>query len=39
VIRFWNDDVMENLEGVLETTSRELEFTLSAPGGRESQSR
>ena len=35
VIRFWNGDVMENLEGVLETISWELEFTLSAPGGGE----
>jgi very-short-patch-repair endonuclease len=34
LIRFWNSDVMENLEGVLETIHRELEFTLSAPGGR-----
>ena len=26
VIRFWNTDVMENLEGVLETIRQELEF-------------
>jgi very-short-patch-repair endonuclease len=35
VIRFWNGDVMENLEGVLETVRRELKLTLSAPGGGE----
>jgi very-short-patch-repair endonuclease len=34
LIRFWNGDVMENLEGVLETIHLQLEFTLSAPGGR-----
>jgi very-short-patch-repair endonuclease len=39
VIRFWNGDVMENLQGVLETISRELGFTLSAPGDGEGQSR
>jgi very-short-patch-repair endonuclease len=39
VIRFWNNDVMENLGAVLETVYRELESppphpTLSAPVGR-----
>ena len=35
VIRFWNGDVMENIGGVLETISRELEISLSALGGGE----
>jgi very-short-patch-repair endonuclease len=35
VIRFWNGDVMENIEGVLETICRELEISLSALGGGE----
>ena len=35
VIRFWNGDVMENIRGVLETISRELEISLSALGGGE----
>ncbi len=35
VIRFWNGDVMENIEGVLETIKRELEISLSALGGGE----
>ena len=35
VIRFWNGDVMENIEGVLETIRRELEISLSALGGGE----
>ena len=35
VIRFWNGDVMENIEGALETISRELEISLSALGGGE----
>ena len=35
VIRFWNGDVMESIEGVLETIVRELDFSLSAPGGGE----
>ena len=40
VVRFWNNDVLGNLEGVLETVMRELETlhltrTLSAPGGGE----
>ena len=39
VIRFWNNDVIENIEGVLETIRRELERphltpSLSAPEGR-----
>jgi BirA family biotin operon repressor/biotin-[acetyl-CoA-carboxylase] ligase len=33
VIRFWNGDVMKNIEGVLETIRRELEISLSALGG------
>jgi very-short-patch-repair endonuclease len=40
VIRFWNGDVLENIEGVLETIRQELEAppphpTLSAPRGGE----
>lgn len=40
VIRFWNNDVIDNIEGVLETIRQELERphltpTLSAPGGGE----
>jgi very-short-patch-repair endonuclease len=35
VIRFWNGDVMENIGGVMETIRRELELSLSAPGGGE----
>jgi very-short-patch-repair endonuclease len=40
VIRFWNNDVIDNIEGVLETIRRELERphltpTLSAPRGGE----
>src|SRR5271156_2991998 len=35
VVRFWNGDVMENIGGVLETIRRELDFSLSAPGGGE----
>ncbi len=35
VIRFWNGDVMEKLAGVLETIRRELDFSLSTPGGGE----
>jgi very-short-patch-repair endonuclease len=35
VIRFWNGDVMENIAGVVETISRELKISLSAPGGGE----
>jgi BirA family biotin operon repressor/biotin-[acetyl-CoA-carboxylase] ligase len=35
VVRFWNGDVMENIGGVLETISRELEVSLSALGGGE----
>jgi very-short-patch-repair endonuclease len=35
VIRFWNGDVMEKIEGVLETIRRELEISLSALGGGE----
>ena len=31
VIRFWNTDVMENLEGVLETIRRELEVPPPLP--------
>jgi very-short-patch-repair endonuclease len=39
VIRFWNNDVIENLASVLETIQRDLETTpphptLSAPEGR-----
>jgi very-short-patch-repair endonuclease len=39
VVRFWNNDVIENLASVLETIHRELEITpphptLSAPAGR-----
>ena len=35
VIRFWNGYVMENIGGVPETISRELEISLSALGGGE----
>jgi very-short-patch-repair endonuclease len=40
VIRFWNNDVVENLDGVMETIKRALEAppphpTLSAPEGGE----
>jgi hypothetical protein len=35
VIRCWNGDVMENLGGVLETISRELDLSFSALGGGE----
>ncbi|MBV9686602.1 MAG: hypothetical protein JO096_05270 [Alphaproteobacteria bacterium] len=35
MIRFWNGDVMDNIAGVLETICRELEISLSAPGGGE----
>jgi very-short-patch-repair endonuclease len=35
VVRFWNGDVMQNVEGVLETISRELKISLSALGGGE----
>ncbi len=35
VVRFWNSEVMENLTGVLQVTQRELELSLSAPGGGE----
>ena len=35
VIRFWNGDVMENIGSVLETIFRELDISLSAPGGGE----
>jgi very-short-patch-repair endonuclease len=35
IIRFWNGDVMENIEGVLEAVRRELEISLSALGGGE----
>ncbi|HXS41313.1 MAG TPA: DUF559 domain-containing protein [Stellaceae bacterium] len=40
VIRFWNNDVVENIEGVMETIKQALERppplpTLSAPGGGE----
>jgi very-short-patch-repair endonuclease len=35
VIRFWNGDVMENIQGVLETIGRELKISLSALGGGE----
>jgi hypothetical protein len=35
VIRFWNGDVMKNIQGVLETISGELKISLSAPGGGE----
>ncbi|HEV8015525.1 MAG TPA: DUF559 domain-containing protein [Stellaceae bacterium] len=43
VVRFWNNDVIDNLAGVLETISRELEATpphptLSAPRGRRGNS-
>jgi very-short-patch-repair endonuclease len=43
VIRFWNNDVTENLVSVLETIYRELEAppphpTLSAPAGRRGKS-
>jgi very-short-patch-repair endonuclease len=39
VVRFWNTDVVENIDGVLETILRELETSspphpLSAPRGR-----
>ena len=37
VIRFWNGDIMENIGGVLEAIRRELEISLSAPGGGEGQ--
>ena len=33
VIRFWNNDVMHNLAGVLEVIRRELECPLCPPGG------
>ena len=33
VIRFWNNDVMHNLAGVLEITRRELECLLCPSGG------
>ena len=35
MIRFWNGDVMENIQGVLETISGELKISLSALGGGE----
>jgi very-short-patch-repair endonuclease len=35
VIRFWNSDVMENLDGVLEAIRGELKVSLSALGGGE----
>jgi BirA family biotin operon repressor/biotin-[acetyl-CoA-carboxylase] ligase len=35
VMRFWNGDVMGNITGVLETIRRELNISLSAPGGGE----
>jgi very-short-patch-repair endonuclease len=35
VIRFWNGDVMENIEGVLLAIKQALEISLSAPGGGE----
>jgi len=35
VIRFWNNDVVQNLPGVLLMIRRELEIALSAPGGGE----
>ncbi|HET9145838.1 MAG TPA: DUF559 domain-containing protein [Sphingomicrobium sp.] len=40
VIRFWNNDVVENIEGVMETIKRSLDSppphpTLSAPKGGE----
>ncbi|HEX9536041.1 MAG TPA: DUF559 domain-containing protein [Stellaceae bacterium] len=35
VIRFWNGGVMENIGGVLETILREVDVSLSAPGGGE----
>lgn len=31
VIRFWNNEVIENLDGVLETISRALEATPTSP--------
>ena len=34
LIRFWNNDVMQNLAGVLEVIQRELEFPLRPSGGR-----
>ena len=33
VIRFWNNDVMQNLAGVLEVIRRELECPLCPSGG------
>ena len=35
VIRFWNGDVMGNLEGVLQTIGQEIGTSLSAPEGGE----
>jgi very-short-patch-repair endonuclease len=35
VIRFWNSDVMENIEGVLLAIKQALEISLSALGGGE----
>ena len=34
IIRFWNKDVMENLEGALHTISEELKRAFCAPSDR-----
>ncbi len=41
VLRFWNNEVMQNLPGVLQVIEQQLGdgLTLSAPGGREGGTR